>query len=95
MMIVRKSKMEIEELKVQLKSEFEMIDLEIKILGMEIERDGMKKIIYLSKKQYFQKVLSKSGTDKSAKPVTISLAPYFKLNSQLSLRTDEKWVFIT
>lgn len=52
MLIASKSKVEIDELKEQLKNKFEIKDLEKakKIIGMEIERDIIKRPVCLSQK---------------------------------------------
>ena len=59
MLIVSKSKDEIEKLKTQLNQEFEMKDLgkAKKILGMEICRNRACGKVSLSQKQYLKKVL--------------------------------------
>ncbi|XP_059650617.1 cysteine-rich receptor-like protein kinase 42 [Cornus florida] len=59
MLIASKNKVEIDKLKIQLSTEFEMKDLgeAKKILGMEIKRDRMKDTVCLSQKQYLKKVL--------------------------------------
>ncbi|GKF56483.1 retrovirus-related pol polyprotein from transposon TNT 1-94, partial [Tanacetum coccineum] len=60
---------EIETLKTQLKSEFEMKDLgEAKmILGMEIVRDRKLRKLFLTQKQYLRKVLKHFRFDKQTK----------------------------
>lgn len=61
---------------------------------MEIKRNRVKETGCLSQKQYLQKVLSKFGNNKSAKPVTMQLGSLFKLSFQLSPRTDKEWEFM-
>jgi hypothetical protein len=58
MLIATKSKKEIATLKAQLSSKFEMKDLGAarKILGMEIGRDGKSGLLFLSQRNYIQKV---------------------------------------
>ncbi|CAL1399156.1 unnamed protein product [Linum trigynum] len=70
MLIVARSKSDIQKLKGLLSAEFEMKDLGAaqKILGMEIYRDRSKKKLFLSQKSYIQKILSRFGMS-SAKPL--------------------------
>ena len=92
MLIASKSKVEIEKLKTQLSSEFEMKDLgeAKKILGMEISRDRGKGKVCLTQKQYLMKVLQRFGVSEQSKPVSTPLAPHFKLSASLSPSTDEE-----
>jgi hypothetical protein len=59
MLIVAKSRIDIANLKAQLRSEFEMKDLGAakKILGMKISRDRKSHLLFLSQHHYIQKVL--------------------------------------
>jgi hypothetical protein len=59
MLVACKNKVEINRLKSQLSSEFEMKDLgeAKKILGMKIARDRVKGTVQLTHKQYLTKVL--------------------------------------
>ena len=59
MLIATKDNKKIRKVKVQLSKEFEMKDLgaAMKILGMEILRDGKAGKLYLSQKAYIEKVL--------------------------------------
>ncbi|TXG55684.1 hypothetical protein EZV62_020940 [Acer yangbiense] len=70
MLIASKSKMEIDRLKAQLSSEFDMKDLgeAKKILGMEIKRDRAKGTICLTQTQYLKTVLQRFGIDSKSKP---------------------------
>ena len=65
MLIASKSKVEIDRLKAQLSSEFDMKDLgeAKKILGMEIKRDRAKGTICLTQTQYLKTVLQRFGID--------------------------------
>jgi hypothetical protein len=80
MLIAAKSMKEIVALKAQVSSEFDMKDLGAakKILGMEIVRDMKSGLLYLSQKNYIEKVLRRFNMQ-NAKPVSTSLAPHFKL----------------
>ncbi|TXG74049.1 hypothetical protein EZV62_002628 [Acer yangbiense] len=71
MLIASKSKVEIDRLKAQLSSEFDMKDLgeAKKILGMEIKRDRAKGTICLTQTQYLKTVLQRFGIDSKSKPV--------------------------
>lgn len=53
---------------------------------MENKRDRVKGTVYLSQKQYLQKVLNKFSIDKSAKLIITLLVSQFKLSFQLSPR---------
>lgn len=92
MLIAAKSQTEIDKLKAQLSKEFEMKDLgeAKKILGMEITRDRKRGKLWLSQKQYLQKVLQRFGIHEDTKPVSTPLAPHLKLSSRLSPTTDEE-----
>ncbi|KAG8499853.1 hypothetical protein CXB51_006283 [Gossypium anomalum] len=90
MLIVSKSKVEIERLKTQLNLEFEMKDLgeAKKILGMERWKDRAHDRVSLSQKQYLKKVLQQFGMNEHTKPVSTPLASDFKLSVQLSPSTN-------
>jgi len=92
MLIAAKSQVEIGRLKAQLSKEFEMKDLgeAKKILGMEISRDRERGKLWLSQKQYLQKVLQRFGIHEDIKPVSTPLAPHLKLSSRLSPTIDEE-----
>ena len=83
MLIASKNRDEIERLKKQLASEFEMKDLgdAQRILGMEIRRDKKNESVWLTQKSYLKKVLERFGMDDKTKPVCTPLAPHFKLSS--------------
>ena len=74
--------LQINRLKEQLSSEFDMKDLgpARKILGMEILRDRQKKKLWLSQKAYILKVLARFNME-SSKPVKVPIASHFKLSS--------------
>ena len=92
MLIAAKSQVEIDRLKAQLSKEFEMKDLgeAKKLLGMESNRDKERGKIWLSHKQYLQKVLQRFGIHEDTKPISTPLAPHLKLSSRLSPTTDEE-----
>ncbi|KAG9450795.1 hypothetical protein H6P81_010760 [Aristolochia fimbriata] len=92
MLIAAKSQVEIDRLKAQLNKEFEMEDLgeAKKILGMEISMNRERGKLWLSQKQYLQKVLQRFGIHNDTKPVSTPLAPHLKLSSHLSPTTDEE-----
>jgi hypothetical protein len=90
MLIDVKSKKEITTLKARLSSEFGMKDLGAgkKILGMEISRDRMSGLLFLSQHDFINKVLHPFNMP-GAKKVTTPIAPHFKLSSTQCLVTDE------
>jgi len=81
----------INESKAPLNSEFEMKDLgrAKKILGMEIHRDRQAQKLILSQKNYINRVLQRFNIDKS-KRVSTSLAPHFKMSSDLCSQSEEE-----
>ena len=83
MLIACKHKEEIEKLKSELKSEFEMKDLgsASKILGMQVKRDRAAKTLFLTQAGYVKKVLNKFGMV-DVKEVSTPLATHFKLSKQ-------------
>nr|CAD40363.2 OSJNBa0093P23.9 [Oryza sativa Japonica Group] len=89
MLIAAKDKSEIEKLKAQLSSEFEMKDLGAakKILSMEITRERHSGKLYLSQKGYIEKVLRRFNMH-DAKPVSTPLAAHFRLSSDLCPQSD-------
>jgi hypothetical protein len=92
MLIASKSKVEIDRLKAQLKTEFEMKDVgeAKKILGMEIRRDRRKGTVCLTQTQYLNKILRRFGVDGKTKPISTPLAPHFKLSASMSPYTEEE-----
>ncbi|KAE8696421.1 GDSL esterase/lipase APG [Hibiscus syriacus] len=96
MLIASKSQKEIDKLNAQLNQEFEMKDLgeAKKILGMEISRDRQRGKLCLTQKQYLRKVLQCFGMNENTKHVSIPLASYLKLCSQLSPKTNEERVYM-
>jgi hypothetical protein len=92
MLIASSDITEIRKLKAQMQKEFEMKDLgeARKILGMEITRNREEKLVYLSQKQYLEKLLHKFGIKGETKPVSTPLAPHFKLSAQLCPKSDEE-----
>ncbi|KAH9718032.1 Integrase catalytic domain-containing protein [Citrus sinensis] len=92
MLIASKNRDEIERLKKQLASEFEMKDLgdAQRILGMEICRDKKNESIWLTQESYLKKVLERFGMDDKTKPVCTHLAPHFKLSYSSCPRSQEE-----
>lgn len=84
MLITVKDKTKIAKLKAHLSGEFEMKDLSVakKIPGMEISRDKPFGKLYLSQKEYIDKVLRRFNMHE-AKPVSTPLAAHFRLSSAL------------
>ena len=82
MLILAKDQSEVNKLKAQLSSEFEMKDLgqAKKILGMEIRRDRRAGKLWLTQTNYIKKVLERFSMA-DAKAVSIPLAPHFKLSA--------------
>ena len=76
---------EIKKLKGLLSSEFDMKDLGAaqKIIGIEIIRDRSSRKLFLSRKSYILKIISRFGMS-SAKPVSTSLSANFKLSTALA-----------
>jgi len=91
MLIACKDKFQIQKLKDQLSSEFDMKDLgpASKILGMNIERDRDKGILRLSQKSYLEKVARSFGLDK-AKAVSTPIGAQFKLMSLTEQELDNQ-----
>lgn len=91
MLLASRDKLEINKLKQQLKTEFEMKDLGAakRILGMEISRRREKSELQLSQKSYLEKVISRFSME-DAKPVTTPIAAHFKLSSSQSPKTDDE-----
>ncbi|KAH9689071.1 hypothetical protein KPL70_015335 [Citrus sinensis] len=92
MLIASKNRDEIERLKKQLASKFEMKDLgdAQRILGMEIRRDKKNGSVWLTQKSYLKKVLERFSMDDKTKPVCTPLAPHFKLSSSSCPRSQEE-----
>ena len=90
MLIASRSWPEIDKLKKNLSSEFEMKDLDEakKVLGMEIEWDRKSDKICLTQKGYLKKNCFNNNDD--TKPVSTPLAPHFKLKVVMSLTTVEE-----
>lgn len=87
MLIISKDMVEIDVLKVLLKSEIEMKDLGRvkKILGMNIFRDRNVEKLYFSLKRYIEKVFDRFGIS-TVKSVFILLIFYFKFLYYMSLK---------
>lgn len=79
----------IEELKMQLSTEFEMKDLgaATKILGMQIVRDRPARTLFFTQAGYVRRVLNRFIVD-SAKPVLTHLSTHFKLSKLYEPTTD-------
>ena len=82
MLIVSSSKEEIQAMKKQLNAEFSMKDLgaATRILGIDIQRDRKMKILTLSQKSYFEKVL-RSFSMENAKATSTPIGAHFKLST--------------
>ncbi|KAH9673193.1 Integrase catalytic domain-containing protein [Citrus sinensis] len=92
-----KNKDEIERLKKQLASEFEMKylgDVQ-RILGREIRKDKKNGSVWLTQKSYLKKVLERFGIDDKTKPVCTPLTPHFKLSSFSCPISQEKRDYMT
>lgn len=68
----------IDNVKCILKSEFEMKGPTKRILGMKINRDRKNKVLYLSKKSYISKLLTRFGMD-HLKTISTPIGQYLKL----------------
>ncbi|KAD3338048.1 hypothetical protein E3N88_33569 [Mikania micrantha] len=81
MLIACEDKRQIQIVKGVLMREFDMKELGSakKILGMEIQRDRNKKLLYLSQSSYIRKVL-KNYSMENCKPVMTPMAQHFKLS---------------
>ena len=79
MLIVARNKRHIQKLKAQLKKEFDMKDMgeAKKTLGMEITRDRGSCKLWLSRENYFLKVLERFNMAE-ARSITTPLAGHFK-----------------
>src|SRR4051812_22406636 len=95
MLISAKSKKQINTLKAQLISEFDMKDLGAakKILGMEISRDRDSGLLFLSQQSYIKKVLHRYNMH-DAKSFNMPIAPHFKLSSNDCPSTDEDYEYM-
>ena len=84
MLVVGPNKDRVRELKAQLAREFDMKDLgpANKILGMQIHRDRKDRRIWLSQKNYLQKVLRRFNMQ-DCKPITTPLPVNYKLSSSM------------
>ena len=93
-LIFGSDRLKIDELKEQLKQEFEMKDLgkAKKILGIDIRRPKPH-VITLTQGSYLQKVLEKFGMNKS-KSVSTPLAQHFKLSMKHAANTEEEKEYI-
>ncbi|KAH9754460.1 hypothetical protein KPL71_015451 [Citrus sinensis] len=82
---------EIDQLKGLLRSEFEMKDIgpAKKILGVEIIRNRKAGTMFLTQKDYIEKVLVRFGMNES-KPVQTPLASHFKLSAAMCPQTAAK-----
>ena len=94
-LIAAKDKSEIAKIKAQLNKEFEMKNLGApkKILGVEIIRDGKSGMLYLSQRDYIEKVLRRFNMY-DAKLVSPPLAAHFRLSSALCPVSDDDIEYI-
>ncbi|KAL5579868.1 hypothetical protein UlMin_012310 [Ulmus minor] len=91
MLLISDSAEEIKSLKHKLSSEFDMKDIgkARRILGMEIIRNRISRVLSLKQSSYLEKVLSKfSMTD--AKPTSIPISGQFKFSSEQCPKTEEE-----
>ena len=90
LVIASKSRDEITTLKKLLSSEFDMKDLGAakKIPGIQITRDKKSGLLFLSQHNYIKKVLHRFNMHDS-KPVSIPIAPHFKLSASQCPSSDE------
>jgi hypothetical protein len=90
MLIAAKSMKEVAALKAQFSHEFDMKDLGAmkKILGMELIWDRKSGLLYLSQKNYIEKVLYRFNMH-NAKLVSTPLAPHFKLSAKQCSESDD------
>ena len=89
MLIVAKSMCDIQNLKILLSGEFDMKDLGAakKVLGMEIYRDRTQKRLFLSQKDYIQKILVRFGMADS-KPISTPLTGKEKLSTMIKVQAQ-------
>ena len=90
MLIAIQFEQEIQQLKLRLKSEFEMKELgeAKKILGIKISTDKQQRRIFLSQKYYLAKLSSRFGMA-NAKVVNVPFASHFKLSLDQSPKDEE------
>ncbi|KAH9679839.1 hypothetical protein KPL71_026297 [Citrus sinensis] len=81
MLIACKKREEIEKLKMELNTAFEMKDLgtATRIMGMQIVRNRSKGTLFLTQAMYAKRVLSRFEMN-GAKPVTVPLSAHFRLS---------------
>lgn len=90
MLITSHSTEKIEEIKMKLKTEFEMKDIGLatKILSMNISRDRELATLNINQFEYIDKIVNKFSLQ-DAKPVTVPIAHHFKLSKAHSPKTEE------
>lgn len=90
MLLANRGRLEIKQLKTQLRERFEMKDLGSakRILRMEITKNKEMRILFLSLKDYISKVLDRFGMS-DAKLVSTPIAQHFKLTT-ISIEEEEK-----
>ncbi|KAH9770027.1 Integrase catalytic domain-containing protein [Citrus sinensis] len=91
MLLACKNMKLIDLLKQQLKDKFDMKDLgpAKKILGVELVRNRITRILFMSQEKYVNKVLEKFGM-MNCKPMSIPMAAHFKLSSQQCPSTESE-----
>lgn len=96
MLLASRDREVIEDLKLLLKSEFDMKDLgkTNKILGMELKRNRRKYLLFLTQENYLKKVIAAYDITES-KPVQNPLAPHFRHSNLQCLVTEEDWQEMT
>nr|CAD1829884.1 unnamed protein product [Ananas comosus var. bracteatus] len=95
MLIAAKNMADVDDLKRQLKSEFDVKDLDAtkKILSIEIQQNRKAKKLQLTQKGYIQRMLERFCI-KDVKPVSTPLATHFKLSTDLALKTDDEEAYM-
>jgi hypothetical protein len=95
MLVVGSDMDEIQKLKKQLSSEFDMKDLGAtkQILGMRINKDKQMSTLQLSQEEYIDRILKRFSMS-DAKPVSTPLASHFRLSKDQSPKTEEEKDFI-
>ena len=90
MLITCKRREEIERLKMELNSAFEMKDLgtATRILGMQIVKDRNSRTLFLTQAVYVKRVLSRFEMS-GAKPVSVPLSAHFRLSKLQEPEEDQ------
>ncbi|KAI9187464.1 hypothetical protein LWI28_028427 [Acer negundo] len=91
MLLASKKLVEVQKLKMIMQSEFDMKNLgkAQRILGMDILRNEKKDVLFLSQKEYLDKVIKRFGMV-DAKPVSVPLSAHFKLSAEMCPKKEEE-----